>query len=434
MYDMFIMNMGGNDANVHALVQRFPHARVVRYYGTHLNTLKRCISRCRTSKAWLISSCCDYSQFDFDYQPAPWESYQIHCWASGNQQYGDTFLVPVKEFINQQDVELLEWYRDINYHADGVPRFAWPLIRTIDNIPATLKEYTFTTPYVAINKQADYDVQLWKDREFCAITPSGRVSLAPREISAHLQHQIYDYPHIKKLKSSIPAEKPLDIIYISNGEPNANKWYDHLRNVVGNTTICKHSANVTGRVKAYKAAAELSDSPWFFAVFAKLEVNPLFDWNWQPDYLQEPKHYIFNSRNPLNGLEYGHQGIIAYNKQLVLDTDEHGLDFTLSKPHAVIPLLSGTAHYNTSEELTWRTAFREVIKLQHDVNLTSSVESEYRLQQWLTVANGEYAEWSIKGAEDAVSYYCSVNGDYDKLLLSFEWNWLSNYYATKYMS
>jgi hypothetical protein len=64
-------------------------------------------------------------------------------------------------------------------------------------------------------------------------------------------------------------------------------------------------------------------------VFAKLEVSSSFDWSWQPDRLQEPKHYIFHALNPVNGLEYGHQAMIAYNRKLVLENTAPGLDFTL---------------------------------------------------------------------------------------------------------
>jgi hypothetical protein len=190
--------------------------------------------------------------------------------------------------------------------------------------------------------------------------------------------------------------------------------------------------NVDGRANAYKAAAELSETPWFFAVFAKLEVNTDFDWDWQPDYLQGPKHYIFHSKNPVNGLEYGHMGIIAYNKRLVQETTKTGLDFTLSAAHAVVPLLSATAHYNTTPELTWRTAFRECIKLKDDVERTGSIESRYRLDVWLTTAEGNCAESSLQGAQDALEYYNDVAGDMDQLMLTFEWNWLKQYYATKY--
>jgi hypothetical protein len=50
-------------------------------------------------------------------------------------------------------------------------------------------------------------------------------------------------------------------------------------------------------------------------VFAKLRVNQHFDWSWQPDRMQQAKHYIFHARNTINDLEYGHQGMIAYNQK-----------------------------------------------------------------------------------------------------------------------
>ena len=423
--------MGGHDTNVANLQTFLPHARVVRYYDNHLDTLKRCISRCRTPYAWVISSCCSYFDFDFDYKAAPWEATQIHCWASGNQQYGDTFLVPVDEFRKQQTVDRLEWYKDINWHSDGVMRLPWPTLDTNEDITAALKNYDFDTPYVWVNARTKFDAPLWRDRVFYSVNASGSVSLAPRDISAHLVSQIYDYPHVLKQKEEFLPPKLLDIIYISNGEPDAEKWYDHLRNVVGNATLCKRITNINGRANAYKAAAELSTTPWFFAVFAKLEVVDTFDWAWQPDWLQEPKHYIFNSKNPVNELEYGHMGVIAYNKKLVLETDDYGLDFTLSKEHAVVPVLSAVAHFNTTPELTWRTAFREVLKLKDDIEKTGSIDSHYRLVIWLNQAEGDYAEFSIMGAKDAIKYYDDVKGDYTELMRSFEWEWLKEYWTKR---
>lgn len=436
MFDIFIMDMGGHDLNVQALIARFPHARVVRYYDNHLDTLKRCVARCRTPYAWVISSCCDYTAFDFDYKAVPWEAYQLHCWASGHEKFGDTFLVNVAEFNQQKDIPLLEWYKDVNWHSPGVPRLPWPILTTTtEDITRELKNYKFDAPYVWINGSEDFDPPLWNKRAFYTFNSAGNISIAPRDIQAHLGLQIYDYPYIIKQKIDYLEPYPLDIIYISNGEPEAETWYDHLLSIVGDsgaTNWVRRVKNVNGRSEAYKAAAKASQTSWFFTVFAKLEVVKDFNWTWQPDYLQEPKHYIFNSRNPVNGLEYGHMGIIAYNRQLVLDTDEHGLDFTLSKPHAVVPVLSAIAHYNTTPELTWRTAFREVLKLVDDVEKTGSIESRYRLNTWLSEADGDHAAWSLQGATDAVEYYNNVAGDMNKLLLSFEWAWLQEYHSKKY--
>jgi hypothetical protein len=431
MFDIFIMDIGGHDANVQELQTRFSHSRVVRYYDNHLDTVKRCVSRSRTPFCWVIASCCDYTAFDFDYRAVPWEAYQLHCWHSGYEKFGDTFLVNVAEFEKQKDIPLLEWYKEVNWHYPGVPRLPWPVLETVtEDITTELKNYKFDAPYVWINQQVDFHPPLWSKRAFYSFNDAGSISIAPRDIQAHLGKQIYDYPYIIKQKQPYLTPDLLDIIYISNGEPDAEQWYEHLVNVCGREV--KRVKDVTGRALAYKAAAELSATPWFFTVFAKLEVLPEFDWSWQPDWLQEPKHYIFHSRNPVNGLEYGHMGVIAYNKQLVLETDDWGLDFTLSRAHAVIPRVSAVAHYNTTPELTWRTAFRESIKLKDDVVKTGSVESSYRLDTWLTVGNGDYAEFSLLGAADAVDYYDKVNGNYTELMRSFEWAWLKEYYASRY--
>jgi hypothetical protein len=109
-----------------------------------------------------------------------------------------------------------------------------------------------------------------------------------------------------------------------------------------------------------------------------------------------------------------------------------GLDFTLSRAHAVVPIVSGIAHYNTTPELTWRTAFRECIKLYDDINKTSSVESQHRLETWLSEAVGEHAMWSLLGARDAVDYWNTCEGKHEFLMLTFEWKWLSEYYAKIY--
>jgi len=431
MFDIFIMDMGGHDDNVQSLVQRFPHARVVRYYDNHLDTLKRCISRCRTPYAWIISSCCDYADFDFGYRAVPWESYQLHCWASGNQEFGDTFLINKTEFLKQLNIELLEWYKDINWHEVGVPRLAWPVLEcTTEDITEHITNAQFNSSYLWINETADFDPPLWKDRCFYSFNMSGSVSLAPREIQSHLTSQIYDYPYVIKQKDTFLPPNPLDIIYISNGEPDAERWYDYLVKCLGKEV--KRVQGVKGRDNAIKEAARLSATPWVFVVWAKLEINPNFDWLWQPDCLQEPKHYIFHARNPVNDLIYGHMAMVAYNRELVLDTDDYGLDFTMSKLHAVVPLISGTAHYNADPLMSWRTAFREVVKLKDDSVKTGNIESLHRLQVWLTQATGTNAEWSLRGAQDAVDYWNKVQGDHTELMWSFDWDWLKNYHDSIY--
>jgi hypothetical protein len=125
-------------------------------------------------------------------------------------------------------------------------------------------------------------------------------------------------------------------------------------------------------------------------------------------------------------------GVVAYNKQLVLDTIESGLDFTLSQPHQVVPELSAIAYFNADPWMTWRTAFREVLKLKLFMKTEPTLETEHRLETWLTVARGDNAEWCLRGAQDAVDYYNEASGDLDKLMLSFDWPWLAARFNTLY--
>jgi hypothetical protein len=345
------------------------------------------------------------------------------------------------------ELELLDWFNVINYiETNQAPVFPMPVhVYESDDLIEEIKNYNFETPYVMFTNDAVSQFRtespcLWtkKDRTVVRVTNNGATCIVPRDIKADLRTQIYDYPYLDRIEKAYNGYYPgrampgIDIVYISNGEPDEQRWYEHLC-YQSNTNDIEWVRGVNGRTAAYQEAARRSRTPWFFAVFAKLEVaGGEFPWfTWQPDYWQGPKHYIFNARNPLNGLEYGHQGIICYNKNLVLQNNNPGIDFTLSQPHESVPILSGTAHFNQSAWMTWRTAFREVVKLKHFDATEPTLETAHRLDVWLTQAKGAFAEDCLAGARDAVDYYNSVSGDYEKLKLSFEWAWLNDYYQRK---
>ena len=439
LHDIYFVDHGNENDQLEQLQKKHPNIKTTRYVDNYLDTFKRIMSTATTEHVWIISSLCDYTRFDFSWQPEPWQKEMIHVFPSNNQERGDTFYIHVESFkLQMVELALLDWFNVINYCKEQrVPRLPIPHQQYIgDNLIEAIKSHEFKHPFTWFynyDRGVQYNPSIWyaKDRKIVGFSAGNSYILAPRDAKSVINTQAYDYPYITKMPMF--DEHALDIIYISNGEPDAERWYNHLISTVDRTRrSVKRVQNVDGRVEAYKAAAELSTTPWFFAVFAKLEVVEDFDWDWQPDYLQGPKHYIFHAKNPVNGLEYGHMGVIAYNKRLVLETTDSGLDFTLSKAHAVVPILSAVAHYNTTPELTWRTAFRYCIKLRDDVRKVAGVESDYRLDEWLHKAEGANAEWSIKGAEDAIMYYDEVDGDMDRLMLTFEWAWLKQYYATKY--
>jgi len=413
--------------------------KTVRYFDNYRDTLIR-IAKSIGNKhefVWICSSICDYTGFDFSWHPEQWQATMLHVFASNDQKFGDTFFMHVPTFAARAEKKaLLEWY-DINFVQAGVTRNPMPVIlHDGDSQVDAVKNTNWAGP-LAVFTNYDYvpgnlvdNISLWREetKTIVPVSDGAGSVIVPRTAVPYIKTQLYDYPYIDKTRR-ILQDSVLDIVFISNGEINAEVYYEHLQWCVYQNykNRIHHVSGVNGRVAAYQEAARRSRTSWFFAVFAKLEITRDFDWSWQPDRMQQPKHYIFHAHNPVNGLVYGHQAMIAYNKQLVLENTGEGLDFTLDQPHEVVPICCGTANYHESDWMCWRTAFREVLKLMSG---PPDVENEYRLQQWLTVDTTP-GQWSRKGAEDGVEYYDSVAGDFAALKKSYEWDWLASYAFVK---
>jgi hypothetical protein len=415
----------------------------VKYEHSYLRTFKKLLATLPQKNEhyiWVCSSICNYETFDFSYICDPYAKDQLHVFPSDNQKFGDTFLIDVNKFKSLIDeMIMMEDYEKVNYNQhQRVKRLPAPVIITKEDTHVTNIHTDFDWPYATFvtedNNELDVNdsesINLWTpNTKNILITSTGATRIiVPREAKDYVENELYDYPYISRSKSLVQS-KPMNIVFLSNGEIGADENYEHLLNVtkrLPNRVV--RVDGIQGRVAAYHAAAEASNTPWMFTVFAKLKVSNKFDWNWQPDRLQLPKHYVFHASNPVNGLEYGHMAMIAYNKKLTLANKGKGLDFTMDDEHEVVELNSGIANFNTDEWSTWRTAFREALKLR----ATDDEVSKNRLEFWLTVGSGKFSQYSINGATDAVQYYEEVNGDFEKLKLSYDWPWLYAYFQAKY--
>jgi hypothetical protein len=407
--------------------------RQCRYFDNYRDTLIRLAKSIGTEHeyVWVCSSICDYTNFDFSWHPEQWQATMLHVFASNDQKFGDTFFMHVPTFAESAERKaLLEWY-DCNFVSVGVPRRPMPVVQhDQDSHADVVCTRDFAGPLAVFTHSAYMNtnlvtVPLWREqtKTIVPLNPGASSVVVPKSAIPYIKTQLYDYPYIDKTHRML-TDQLQDIVFISNGEPNAEQNYKRL-SLLPKANRLVRVDNINGRAAAYHAAARASTTPWFFAVFAKLEVDIDFDWTWQPDRMQRAKHYIFHAKNPVNGLIYGHQAMIVYNRQLVLDNPGVGLDFTLDSLHEVVPIFSGIAHYDTSPWSSWRTAFRECIKLKASL---PDVESEYRLGKWLDVNSDEAdPQWSRWGAEDAVEYYNEVAGDFAALKKSYEWDWLASY-------
>ena len=364
---------------------------------------------------------------DLDFIPEQHERDQIHVWYTthpqgGLNKEGNVMLIPTMEFKKQMhSIRFLRDFKDINYHEHET-LFQRPITKTIfklkDPVDAYKKQKTLYT--WMINKDLedepvpDFYPSFWEDEKIYTWGETKDIMLVPGDKDIN---QLYDIDRQVHFNLDY-ARRPMDIVFLSYDEPSAEKYWKALKDAYPRA---KRIQGVKGRTQAYHAAAAMSETAYFFAVFPTIDLDPTFDFTFQPDRLREACHYIFHAKNPVNGLSYGHRAVILYNKHLCLATIHPSLDFTLSQPHTVIPQVCGTSHFNLTPEISWRVAFREVLKL---CEMKPTVESRFRLKKWCELGVGNYADLVQKGALDAVEYYQEVNGDKNALQLSYELDWL----------
>jgi hypothetical protein len=409
----------------------FANTRIVPFVGSYFEILKAVISDIKTEHFWLFANFVDLKQiskFDLDFIPEQHEKDQIHVWyathpMAGLNKEGNVLLIPTKKFKEQMHgLTFLRDFRDINYHAHPT-LFQRPLSTTMFKLSDPITAYNTGSEFYTwmTNRDCDVDVpnfypSFWEDEKMYTWGKTKDIILAP---SGRNIKQLYDFARHVHFDYDYEI-KPMDIVFLSYDEPSAEKYWRVLKEKYPRA---KRIQGVKGRTLAYHAAAAMSETDYFFAVFPTIELDDSFDFTFQPDRLRKACHYIFHAKNPVNGLEYGHRAVILYNKHLCLSTIHPSLDFTLSQPHTVVPQLCGTSNFNQTPEISWRVAFREVLKL---CEMKPTVESRHRLKKWCELGVGEYASYVQKGALDAVQYFDEVKGDKNALQLSYELEWLKN--------
>jgi len=370
---------------------------------------------------WRIVEPIINESFDFSWHPDDTDG--NYNYVFGNQFHSSENMPTV--------VYKMKGAEETKYINDIKPNLKMDCVTYIDSVFDAMTEHKDETKYISIsNVELNYNKILEDDPIPHVHIIDNAAAIVPKGTKIQVYDKLHDYPYIKYHKLGY-TNKPLDIIFLSNGEEGAEENYEHLLSLVkGLPNNIIGLKDIKGRVASQHEAANMANTPWYFLINGKCRVNPDFDFSWQPDRMCTARHYIFRATNPINGLEYGHMAIVANNKRLTLNTTGKGLDFTLDSPHAIVNVNSGIGMFNTSSWDTWRTSFREVIKLKHNVETFNDKASKERLHIWTTVGNSDFAEWALRGANDAVKYYESVNGDFDSLKLSYDWAWLKTKFDT----
>ena len=430
-FDCICVDFQNSKENLNTIKQRMPHAKVIPFVQSYMEILKSLVNDARTSHVWMLSSLIDYSTFDFDYIPEQHQDQQIHVWHNEEQKEGDTMLIPCAEFLQQaEQLKFLRDFKNINYHSAVLNYSAWPvrsfefntLIEQVQSQKELYVNYYYREPIY-------YIPSFWEDVKLYSLDESRLNLLVPR---FPVKKELHEYsPKLLLKDKSAPVY--FDIVFIHNNEPQHEENFQALLSVAeGKPNRVKVIAGVQGRNQAYKAAADISDTEYFYAVFAKIKTDPSFGFDFVPDTLKSPRHYIFDCYDPVIDYTYGHQAIILYNKKMVLENTGTGLDFTLSQQHDHVKLLSAETTFYQDPLVAYRTAFREVVKLLYAQKICPTVEGNHILLKWYTESDMQNASYVRDAYTDAVDFVNKYSADFEKLFQSYEWEFVDNLYQLRY--
>lgn len=226
-------------------------------------------------------------------------------------------------------------------------------------------------------------------------------------------------------------EEIYDIVFISYKEPNAEKNFQNLQK---RFPKIKRIDGVEGIHNAHIAAAKLVESEMFWVVDGDSVVDDNFKFNFLVARHEKDVVHVWQSLNPINDLKYGYGGIKLLPTKLTLNMNVDTTDMTTSigKKFKPIPAVSNITEFNTDPFSTWRSAFRECVKLSSKV-IQGQIDEETnaRLEVWCNTARGDYAEYALQGARAGREYGEKFKNDFESLKKINDFDWLRKLYESK---
>ena len=222
-------------------------------------------------------------------------------------------------------------------------------------------------------------------------------------------------------KASTPRQQVFDIVFISYNETNADENYTEL---CKNFPRAKRIHGVKGIHQAHIEAAKIVETEMFWIVDADAQIEKDFNFDYYVPFYERKHVHVWRSKNPINDLQYGYGGVKLFPTALTLQMNTNTTDMTtsISKHFKAMEQVSNMTVFNTDPFNTWKSAFRECVKLSSKViDRQNEEETNERLKIWTTVGGDRpYGEFALAGARDGMEFGLS-DGANLKLINDFKW-------------
>lgn len=234
---------------------------------------------------------------------------------------------------------------------------------------------------------------------------------------------------IERKEWNIVASTPksFDIVFISYNESNADSNYEKLKS---NFSNIKRIHGVKGIHQAHIEAAKIVSTNMFWVIDADALITDNFNFDYQVPFWDQDSVHVWRSKNPINDLEYGYGGVKLLPTKNVLKAKESFIDMTtsLGKKFKLVDSISNVTKFNTDPFNTWKSAFRECVKLSSKTIIGQvDDETRKRLEIWTSIGKDkEFGDYAIKGALAGKYFGERFKDNHKELLKINDFDWLEN--------
>lgn len=361
----------------------------------------------------LLSKHCQISKKEFDYRfPVARKEWPILASRPRPRYYDQFYIDSYKEYQEALEYSKTEMFWMLSKNIQLDPTFKFDVYFDDTN------DYDKNVNHAFIHRVDG------KDLYTGVFLLSKKQPLSKREIEYRFPAARKEWPIVASgpiTYNKFMSPRLYDIVFISCGEINAEKNWKDLKN---RFSYAKRIDGIKGIHNAHIEAAKLVNTPMFWVVDADAIIVDDFYFDYQTS--KTDTVFVWRSKNPINNLEYGYGGIKLLPTELTLNMDVSKPDMTTSITDKFVAIneISNITEFNTDVFNTWKSAFRECVKLaSKTIQGQVDTETEERLHAWCTVANGTFAIYALRGARAGKIYGEENAGNLPALskINDFEW-------------
>jgi len=423
---------------------------VIENYNDYLSAL----TNSKTEMFWGTSNNIDTTDFNFDIYFSHDNEYDrktnhafVHS-VDGNNLYNGVFLfskqkkITEKELVHRFIVNAKQW----PIVASGPVKYEKYNINTYEDYLNALSNsktemFWIVPDYVIPSTRFKFDTYFSHDNEYDRKTNhaflNGKYNdgIVLCSKYSRFSKREFDYRFIankKEVNIVISTPAPYDIVFISYQEPNADEYYKYL---IDRFPRAKRIHGVKGIHQAHIEAAKLCSSDLFWIVDGDALIDSNFKFDYQVARWDRDMVHVWRSVNPINDLIYGYGGIKLFPTELTVNMDASKPDMTtsISNKFKAINEISNITAFNTDPFNTWKSAFRECVKLSSRViDRQKDDETQTRLQTWCTTgADRPFGKYAIDGAKLGALFGARNKGNLEMLKNINNFDWLKEQFDAR---